>query len=96
MNALSVALRRYERDADEQQAFEDAAEAAGCALSAQLAALQSKPQHIQDRELVDLIRDIYTGNAYGRSHLFALLENVAQDTDYAPSEMLIRWHGEGK
>lgn len=93
MNALSVALRQYERGMDEQQAFEDAAEAAGCALSAKLEALQAKPQHVQDRELVELIRDIYTGNAYGRSHLFALLETLAQDTDRRPSELVIRWHG---
>jgi ubiquinone biosynthesis protein UbiJ len=89
----SLMFAVHEREMDEARDFEDAAEAAGCALSAKLEALLSKPQHAQDRELVELVRDIYTGNAYGRSRLFALLEQVAQDVDPRPSEMLIRWHG---
>jgi hypothetical protein len=89
----SVMFAAHERMLDEQVAFEDRAEAAGCALSARLAAVQAKPQHVQDRELVELIRDIYTGSKYGRACLHSLLEKVAQDPDREPSEMLIRWHG---
>lgn len=86
--------RAYERDLDAAQAFEDAAERAGCALNDKLAAIQSKPQHVQDRELVELISDIYTGSKYGRASLHSLLETLAQDSDREPSEMLIRWHGD--
>lgn len=101
MNALPLRtdplmFAAHERMLDDAQAFEDRAEAAGCALSARLAAVQAKPQHVQDRELVELIRDIYTGSKYGRACLHSLLEKVAQDIDREPSEMLIRWHGGGR
>lgn len=98
MPGLDAFLTRVnQREAAEQVAFEDAAEKAGCALSDKLEALKAKPQHVQDRELVALVRDIYTGNAYGRSRLVWLLEQVAQDVAREPSEMLIRWRfGEGK
>jgi hypothetical protein len=89
----SFLSRVNEREADEALAFEDAAERAGCALTDRLTEIQSKPQHVQDRELVELVRDIYTGNAYGRSRLIWLLETLACTPDRQPSELVIRWHG---
>lgn len=83
----------YDRELDEQAKFEDAAEAAGAALSARLDALESLPQHQRDREYVKLVDEVFTGSKYGRACLHSLLEKVAQDIGREPSEMLIRWHG---
>lgn len=97
MAALSMSQslmeRVHERELDEQVAFEDRAERAGCALTAKLEALEAQPQHIRDREYVELIRDIFTGSKWGRNRLHWLLEQVAQDPDREPSELVIRWFG---
>jgi hypothetical protein len=85
--------RAHERELDEQVAFEDRAERAGCALTAKLEALEKLPQHQRDAAYLELIRDIYTGSRYGRDCLHSLLEKLAQDVDREPSELVIRWHG---
>lgn len=87
-----VRLVLMDHDPDPSQIFADRAEKAGTALSDLLAKLDTAPQHVRDEEYLVLIRDICTGNRWGRNRLHALLEEIAQDGDHAPSEQLIRWH----
>lgn len=88
-----VRLVLMDHDPDPRQIFEARAEKAGNALSDLLAKLDTAPQHIRDREYIELIRDIFTGSKWGRNRLHALLEEIAQDGDHEPSELLVKWHG---
>jgi hypothetical protein len=97
MPGLDAFLGRVNRrEEDEQAAFEERAEKAGCALMNELERLDTAPQHVRDAAYLELIAAIFPGSKWGRNELHSLLEKVAQDVEREPSEAVIRWFGGGR
>lgn len=92
-NALD---RAHEALILESRDYEDRADAAGCALTDKLNALEKLPQHIRDRELGILVNHLFAGSKEGRELLTDWLHKIAQDVDPKPTAVVMRWHFGGE
>lgn len=83
-----------DRELLSQERYEIAAEKASDALFKRLESIERKSQHLRDAAYIELIRELFTGSNYGRERLQSLLEDLAQDTNEKPTDLLIAWHRE--
>lgn len=87
------ATMRHEREQDAAQRHEEAAERAGVKLFDELCRIRRLNPDDRIEQMTGLILDLWNYDM-DNSVFDAFIENLAQDTDEAPTALVMRWAGE--
>ena len=86
-------LANYEREQDEGQRYQDAAERAAIKLGDELARIRRLNDHDRLEQMTALVSDLLNETG-GLDWLDDCIEKLSEDTDEKRTELVMRWAGE--